>query len=1444
MQGESRNRFVLSKPPLLRLYVHRRTDDTFQFTLTEFHPIFDGWSLTSTLAEIFENYFAIVENQPLPEAPPTAVTFRDYVALERKTLESTEAQRYWDEKLQDATPLELPRWRELTINPGERRFTQESYHLAADVTEGLKRLAHLAAVPLKNVLLAAHFKALSVICGQQDIVTGMSYHGRPEDRDGDQVRGLFINTVPFRVKLGSGNWVDLVQQTFEAERELMPFKRYPLATMQKTWGRKALLETSFNFVHFHSVKDLFQSGKLQMASGDLGLESTSFTLDVAFILRPTNFELNLVLGRDRLAICDEQINAIRETFMQTLSEMATDPLVQHSSRCLISAEDQRRIIEEWNNTATEFPDDKAIHQIFETQAAQTPDRVALTFEATPLTYRELNEQANRLAHYLHAQGIGTESRVGILLERSPEMVISLLATLKAGAAYVPLDPTYPKDRLAFMMEDAQVPLLLTQRGLATMLPAHSVRTVCLDEEQEIISRESSENPACRISGENLAYVIFTSGSTGKPKGAMNTHGAILNRLLWMQEVYGLNETDSVLQKTPFSFDVSVWEFFWPLMMGARLVVARPGGHQDSAYLVDLIAEQQVTTLHFVPSMLQIFLEESGLDRCESLKRVICSGEALSFELQERFFERMRAELHNLYGPTEAAVDVTYWQCAPHDDRRIVPIGRPIANTQIYLLDENMHLAPVGVTGELFIGGVNLARGYHHRPDLTAEKFIPNPFSERAGERLYRTGDVGRRLQSGEIEYLGRIDEQVKIRGFRIELGEIASVLREQPGVKDCVVLAREDGEAGEKRLVAYVVGEPGAGELSRIELRVELKKRLPEYMLPWAIVMMEELPVTANGKLDRRALPAPDNERPEMKGVYVAPQTPEQEVLANIWSRILRVERVGLSDNFFELGGHSLLAMQLLSRVRDAFRVELPLRSLFESPTLADFAKTIEVATRADQQLITTSIVPVSREGELPVSFAQQRMWFLNQLEPESHLYNMHAGVRLAGALNIEALERTFSEIIKRHEVLRTSFRIGKSGRPVQIIKPPQAVKLLPLDLSQLSAPEQEAQLGQIAEREARQPFDLSQAPLLRVALIHLSEQEHVVLLTMHHIVGDAWSTNVLRREIGQLYQAFSQGQPSPLVELPVQYADFAVWQKQWVESEVLEQQLSYWKQQLGDDLPVLELPLDRLRPAIQTFEGSSHEVVLSESITKAIKTLNREEGVTLFMTVLAAFQTLLHRYNGQDDIIVGSGIANRNRAETENLLGYFVNTLALRVDLSGNPTFRELLGRVREVTLGAYAHQDLPFELLVEKLQPERMANRTPLFQVWCETQTLGGQAGSVPTDLTMTSMKYVRRTAYFDLMLFLTETDRAITGYLEFDTELFDADTTGEMARRFVALMESVSANPDLRLLDIPLGQAEMEEFADSGMPAGADDDEDFFTFESKAAPFSVETETSALL
>jgi amino acid adenylation domain-containing protein/non-ribosomal peptide synthase protein (TIGR01720 family) len=899
-----------------------------------------------------------------------------------------------------------------------------------------------------------------------------------------------------------------------------------------------------------------------------------------------------------------------------------------------------------------------------------------------------------------------------------------------------------------------------------------------------------------VTVDNLAYVIYTSGSTGQPKGAMNTHRGLCNRLRWMQQAYHLTPADRVLQKTPFSFDVSVWEFFWPLMTGARLVMARPGGHQDSAYLVQLVAAQQITTLHFVPSMLGLFLEEPRLETCASLRRVLCSGEALPFELQERFFARLDGELHNLYGPTEASIDVTAWACQRQSQSPSVPIGRPIANTQIYLLDAQLQPVPIGVAGELHIGGVGLARGYLHRPDLTAEKFIPHPFSPEPGARLYKTGDLARYLPEGAIEFLGRLDQQVKIRGFRIELGEIEAVLRHHPAVGEVVVLARDEGP-GEKRLVAYVVPLP-AQSVPLSELRSFLQAKLPDYMVPAAFVLLPALPLTPNGKLDRRALPPPEQGRPELKRAYVAPRTPTEEVVAGLWAQVLGIEQVGVEDNFFELGGHSLLATQVLSRLRTAFQVELPLRALFEAPTVAGLAQSIEAARQAEQGLSAPPLGPVPRAGALPLSFAQQRLWFLDQLVPDNPFYNMPSAVRLQGQLDVAALVQSLNEVVRRHEALRTTFATVE-GQPVQVIAPTLTVPLPVVDLSELPEAEREAEVRRLVVEEARRPFALAQGPLVRAQVLRLGAKEHVVLLMLHHIVSDAWSMEVLLRELGVLYAAFAQGQPSPLPELPVQYADFALWQRQWLQGEVLEAQQAYWQGQLRE-VPVLELPTDHPRPALPSFRGATYPFVVPTSLAAALKALSQREGATLFMTLLAAFQILLARYSRQEDIVVGSPIANRTRLETEGLIGFFVNTLVLRTDLRGNPSFRELLGRVREVCLGAYAHQDLPFEQLVEELQPVRDLSRTPLVQVMFVLQNASLPALEFP-GFTLTPVEVDRGAAHFDLTLSLLDTEQGVRGWFNYNLDLFDAATIARMAGHWQTLLEGLVTQPEQRLSELPL-------------------------------------------
>ncbi|HEX7772005.1 MAG TPA: condensation domain-containing protein, partial [Pyrinomonadaceae bacterium] len=720
----------------------------------------------------------------------------------------------------------------------------------------------------------------------------------------------------------------------------------------------------------------------------------------------------------------------------------------------------------------------------------------------------------------------------------------------------------------------------------------------------------------------------------------------------------------------------------------------------------------------------------------------------------------------------------------------IPIGRPIANTRVYVLDGGLEPAPVGVAGELYIGGDGLARGYQQQPELTAERFVPDPFSARGGERLYRTGDVVRWLGSGELEFLGRMDQQVKVRGFRIELGEIEAVLAEHSAVRETVVVARTE-ESGAKRLVAYVVAEEGAAPTVS-ELRAYVREKLPEYMAPTAYVLLAELPLTPNGKLDRRALPEPHGRDSSTTNAYLAPRTPVEEILAGIWAGVLRVGRVGVNDNLFELGGHSLLATQIVSRVRETFGVNLTIRSLFEAPTVSEFAYHVEEGMK-DQQT-APPIQPVAREADLPLSFAQQRLWFLDQWEPSSPFYNLPTALRLSGRLELAVLQRTLFEVMRRHEVLRTSFP-SVAGQPRQRIVESWQPALPLIDLAGLDQTMAQEATKWLVQREALQPFDLATGPLLRATVLRLSAEEHVLLFTMHHIVSDGWSMGLLVREVAALYKAYLEGQESPLEDLTVQYADYAVWQRAWLAGEVLEGQLEYWRQQLAGAPPVLELPADRPRPRVQSYRGASSEFRLNGELTAGLKELSRQSGVTLFMTLLAGFEVLLWRLSGQEDICVGTAIANRTRRETEGLIGFFVNTLVLRVEMNGEMSSRELLGRVREVCLGAYGHQDVPFERLVEELAPKRSLSHSPLFQVMFGLDNAPREELELP-GLKLSGMESEDEVVRFDLSLSLTEAEGKLSGWWTYRTELFDAERVEQMIRHYGRLLENMVANPEARI------------------------------------------------
>lgn len=935
------NRLVLDieRPPLMRFRVFRMSDDHCYLGITECHAIAEGWSTFTTLGEIKSGYFRLLSGEPPYDQAAPASSYRDFIRLEREALRSEECRRYWSEKLRGSTPARLPRWPVDFRKSKRTQNRKRAYAVPRLLVEELQRLARSLEVPLKSVLLAAHLKVMSLLARQSDLMTGLQVHGRPEKRDSERTLGLYVNTVPLRVDLSDGSWVDLVRRAFSAELELFPFRRYPLAAMQSAWGQEKLIDVAFAFLHFH-LFDQFGALRDELVEGvqEMDWSVTHFPLVVLFSFSAGTASpgLDLWLENDDSEITETQVRSLRDRYLDVLRAMVDAPHAPHTAGAFLDAGELHQQLIEWNDTAYASRWRGLIHHQFERQARCTPDAVAVICNEERFTYADLDARSNRLARYLRTRGVGPEVLVGVCMERSLEMVVALLGILKAGGAYVPFDPGYPAERLSFLWRDAECRILLTQQRFLEEWSLGGIQAFPLDRGWDEIAAESSAPPHVEVMPQNTAYVIYTSGSTGQPKGAVNTHGAICNRLEWMQQAFTLDVTDVVLQKTPFSFDVSVWEFFWPLLTGARLVVAKPGGHQDGAYLIDAIRQQEITTVHFVPSMFQEFLAQPGLEECLSLRRVICSGEALGTHLCHRFRARLDVPLFNLYGPTEAAVDVTAEPCDPATALPAAPIGRPIANTGAYVLDPEFRPVPLGVAGHLHLGGVQLARCYLRRPGLTADRFVPDPFSRAGGERLYRTGDLARWMPDGRLEFLGRIDHQVKVRGFRIELGEIEAALAKHPAVRESVVVVRED-TSGDRRLVAYVVAG-GDVRPTIPELRGFLRATLPDYMVPAAFLLLEALPLSPNGKVDRRALPAPGTERPELEVTYTPPQSEIERALGGLWQEILKVDRIGVHDNFFSLGGDSLLLLRLHLKIRSLFSTDLVITDLFRYPTISSLA--------------------------------------------------------------------------------------------------------------------------------------------------------------------------------------------------------------------------------------------------------------------------------------------------------------------------------------------------------------------------------------------------------------------------------------------------------------------------------------------------------------------------
>ncbi len=963
-EREKHRHFDWSRPPLARFHVHLRSDSTFQFSLTEHHAILDGWSVASLLSELFETYTRMLDGEPSSIEAETANTFRDFVALEKRALDSTENSAYWTNKLSNAPVTTIPRLSRVSGNENHRTALVKQVPVSIETSDGLKRLARKAGTPIKSVLLAAHLKALSFVSGQDEVTTGLVSHGRPQTAGAERALGLFLNTVPFRRKLNAESWIDLAREIFEAEREMLPFRYYPMARLQRDLGT-TLFETDFNFTHFHVLDAVQKSGGVEVIGGT-GFADTNLTLCANFSLDLANSRVMLSLNGDGAVIEENQMRKLVNYYSNTLDAMASETPDRCDSLSLLSDAEREQIVVEWNDTRAEYDSYLRLHDLFERQVERTPNATAVIFEEQRLSYRELNSRANHLARRLRSAGAGPESIVGVLAERSLEMVIGVLATLKAGAAYLPLDPFYPPSRLAHMIEDSRSTVLLAQERLLDGIPEHGRRVICLDtcsDDLDDLDEFGLDNSNSGVLPDNPAYVIYTSGSTGNPKGVLISHRAICNHMLWMQSEFPICSEDRVLQKTPFSFDASVWEFYAPLVAGGTLVMARPSKYQDPAYLAEVIKRDRVTVLQTVPSLLRMLIDEPAFAECNSLERVFCGGEALTGDLRDAFFALSKARLINLYGPTEATIDAAFFECPREATASAVPIGRPIANMQAYILGADLQPVPAGSTGELYVGGVDLARGYIQAPEQTSDRFIPNPFSSEPGARLYRTGDLARYLDDGNIEFLGRSDHQVKIRGFRIELGEIEAVLKQDSMVTQCVVTA-DESHAGDTRLVAYVVSEnQDSGLIDRLE---ELAGRqLPSHMIPSAIMALDAMPLTPNGKIDRRALPAPDADRPRLRSEYVAPTGELQQTLVRVWEDVLNVRPIGINDNFFDLGGHSVLAVRLNAVLEKAIGRRIPLALLLQAPTVDRLADAIGREDSKDRR----SLVAMNRGGALTPFF-------------------------------------------------------------------------------------------------------------------------------------------------------------------------------------------------------------------------------------------------------------------------------------------------------------------------------------------------------------------------------------------------------------------------------------------------------------------------------------------
>ncbi|HEY0735023.1 MAG TPA: amino acid adenylation domain-containing protein [Herpetosiphonaceae bacterium] len=1408
MQTEATQPFDLVRGPLLRFRLLRLAASEYILLINIHHIVSDGWSNSVLIREIAAHYQAFAARQPSP-LPALPIQYADFAAWQREYLQSEVLDRhmdYWKRQLDGAStvlalPTDRPRPAVQTV-AGARHYIRIPQRLTAR----LKHLSQGEGASLFITLLAGFHALMYRYTGQDDILVGSPVANRNR-AEVEPLIGFFVNTLVLRSRFTKNiTFRELLQQTRQVALEAQDHQDLPFEKLvedlhvARDLSRNSLFQVMFALQNAHLPN--LSSPTLEITP--LETDSNTALFDLSLDLYETSHELRGWFEYSTHLFDGATIQRMAEHFINLLDDLSAQPDQPISRAQMLSVAERVQLLVDWNARRLENPAGRFAHHLFEEQAADHPDNIAVVFEDQRYTYRTLNAWANQVAQQLRDAGVGKGAFVGICMDRRPELIASILGVLKAGAAYVPLDPTYPRERLDYILGDTAAVALLTLPPFVERLPATRPPTIVLDAAQpgDLLDLPNVDSG---ITGEYPAYIIYTSGSTSQAKGVVVTHGGLVNLARTCAHGYELHTVARThLQMARFTFDVFTGDLVRALCTGGKLVLCPHDLLLDAPYLYALMQREAIDCGDFVPVVLRNLVSymERNDYRFEHMRVLVCGSDSwfVGEYRHVQGFCRPDARVINGFGITETTIDSAYFDgdTAGFSADQMVPIGRPFPNTQFYILDDELQPMPVGVPGELYVGGTGLAQGYLNQPGLTAERYIPHPFSTTPGARLYKTGDRARYRVDGNVEFLGRIDRQLKVRGFRVEPGEIESVLMQHPGIHEAAVIAQSTG-GNDNRLVAYVTATQTPAPTAE-QLRAFMQEKLPDYMIPTLFMVLDAMPISANGKIDRRALPAPTLDRADLATAYIAPRTAVEEVIAEIWSRVLDVERIGVYDNFFELGGHSLLATQVMARVTSTFDVDLPLRVLFDHATIGSLAAQVESARQNAQGRSSPPVVPVARDQDLPLSFPQEQLWVIDQLSGRNAAYVIPAMMRITGPLDVSVLQRCFDLLMERHEIFRTTYGYGQD-RPVQIVHPPSAAPMTSIDLR--SHPAAEDEVLRIASELSMQPIDLVAGPIARGVLFRLAADNHVLLFLMHHIVIDEWSSDTIVDEMREMYLAFAQNRAPVLPDLPVQYADFAHWQRSWFQGEVLERELAYWRQQLAGAPDLIDLPQDRPRPSVKTFGGRYQTVKVPPRLAADLKALSRANGATTFMTLLAAFNVLLYRYANQTDMVVGTPIANRAKLEVERVIGYFLNTLLIRSDLSGNPTFAELVARVRATCLEAYAHQDLHFEKLVQELRPQRDNNRNPFFTVMFVLNQNYPTPDVHVNDLTASYMPIPRDVARFDLIMYYFESTKGDAVQLNYNTDIFDHSSMTRMLEHFMTLLEHIVQQPTQSIDRLPLMQ-----------------------------------------